>query len=320
MKVQKNISKGKKDMKGRLGKLEKQFQQTKNFVKENKAKLLESEQKFKLVFENAQDALVWVDAGTGIVIESNRAAELLFERPEKEIKGQHQKALYPSEEFKKVEALFQKQALDNQPVFELAIITSTKKIKNVLISASIVNIRTKNIIQIVFRDITLRKRDEINLNKSEEELKKSNRTLKAITGSNQAMMRAHNEQELLDNICKIIVKNCGHYMVWIGYAEHDEVKTVRPVAHCGPDNEYLKNVNITWAGTERGRGPMGESIRTKKPSIIRDTMTNPHFKPWREQALKRGYKAVIGIPLINNNIIYGKPSVYIQKSRYAFQE
>ena len=68
-------------------------------------------------------------------------------------------------------------------------------------------------------DITERKQKE-------EELWKLNRTLKALKESSQAMTRATTETEYLDEVCKEVIANCGYAMLWIGYAEEDEARTV----------------------------------------------------------------------------------------------
>ena len=86
----------------------------------------------------------------------------------------------------------------------------------------------------VFSDITDRK-------KREDELGRLNRTFKALSASNQAMTRAKNEQEYLSEVCRIVVHDCGHAMAWIGIAEDNEDKTVRPVASAGFEEGYLRN-------------------------------------------------------------------------------
>ena len=139
-----------------------------------------------------------------------------------------------------------------------------------------------NYANIYGRDITERKR-------AEEELKRLNRTLKAISDSSQAMLRSATEQEYLEEICRIVMEDCGHAMVWIGYADDNEDKTVRPVAHAGFEEGYLEMLNVTWADTERGQGPTGTAIRTGVPSTCRNILTDPLFTPWREQAIKRGF-------------------------------
>ena len=107
---------------------------------------------------------------------------------------------------------------------------------------------------VIFTDITERKNRE-------KEQEKSNRTLRALSKSNQAMIRATDERAYMEEVCKIVVEDCGHAMVWIGFAEDDESKTVRPVAYSGFEQGYIDTLKITWADTERGRGPTGTAIR-----------------------------------------------------------
>ncbi|WP_051299895.1 hybrid sensor histidine kinase/response regulator [Methylobacter luteus] len=144
----------------------------------------------------------------------------------------------------------------------------------------------------------------------EAELQKLNRTLSVIMRSSQIMMRATDEMVYLNEICRIIAEDCEHIMVWIGYAEHDEHKTVRPVAHAGFEKSYLENLNVSWADNDQGRGPTGTCIRTGKPSICRNTLTDPNFKPWREEALKRGYVSSLAFPLLAHDVVFGAIAIY----------
>jgi PAS domain S-box-containing protein len=134
--------------------------------------------------------------------------------------------------------------------------------------------------------------------------------LKAISDSNQAMMHATSESGYLKEVCDFIIADCGYLMAWIGFAENDENKTVRPVAQAGFEKGYLETVNITWSDTERGHGPTGTAIRTGKPAICRNMLSDPNFKPWRKEALKRGYVSSIVLPLISNGKTFGAINIY----------
>lgn len=146
--------------------------------------------------------------------------------------------------------------------------------------------------------------------KKDEELQKLNRTLKALSDSSQAMMRSANESEYMEKICTIVVEDCGYSMVWIGFAENDDAKTVRPVVSAGLDKGYLETLQITWTDTERGRGPTGTAIRTGKIAMCRNMQTDPLFSPWREEAVKRGYASSIVFPLITEGSALGALNIY----------
>ena len=131
-----------------------------------------------------------------------------------------------------------------------------------------------------------------------ETLRQASRALKAITECHQALIRATDERELLNEVCRIIVEVGGYRMAWVGYAEPDAHKSVRPVAQTGFDEGYVEQLNLTWADKARGRGPVGSAIRLGEPVVVRDTLSDPNFALWREEARKRNFHSVLGLPLI----------------------
>src|SRR5271157_5388668 len=143
-------------------------------------------------------------------------------------------------------------------------------------------------------DITKRKH-------AEETLRRLNRELRAISNCNQALLRATDEQSLLEEICRIVCEEAGYRMAWVSYAEHDEAKSVRPVAWTGAEEGYLASAGITWADTDRGRSPTGTAIRSGKSCCIQDFAKDPRLAPWREGLLQRGFRSGIALPLKDEN-------------------
>ncbi len=138
-----------------------------------------------------------------------------------------------------------------------------------------------------------------------------NRELRAISNCNQTLLRAVDEQTLLNDICRIVCDEAGYRMAWVGYAQHDEAKTVRPIAWAGVEDGYLAAANVSWADTERGRGPGGAAIRNGASVYIQDFPTDPRFAPWRENALQCGYRSAISVPLKDDNAnTFGELAIY----------
>jgi PAS domain S-box-containing protein len=152
-------------------------------------------------------------------------------------------------------------------------------------------------------DITERKR-------TEEELSRVNRALQLLSNTNQALMHITDEATLLNEVCRIAVDVGGYRLVWVGFVEHDEAKTLRPVAHAGFDSGYIESAKVTWADNERGLGPGGTAIRTGQPCMVRNIPENPSFAPWREEATRRGYKSIIALPLTIEGQTFGAMGIY----------
>jgi len=136
------------------------------------------------------------------------------------------------------------------------------------------------------------------------------RALLAMSRSNHALVRAVRENELLGQICQIMVRTAGYRMAWVGFAEHDDRKSVQPVSRAGQDDGYLESIRVTWADTEHGRGPTGTAVRTGKPCVFRDVGADPLFAPWRSEALRRGYASVAALPLLSEGTVLGAITLY----------
>ena len=148
------------------------------------------------------------------------------------------------------------------------------------------------------------------MKRAEAELHRLDRALRALSASNQAMVRAQDNSELLRETCRILVDEGGYRFAWVGFAEQDAEKTVRPVAHAGIEEGYLETVKITWADTERGRGPTGTAIRTCQPSVCQNMLEDPRIVPWREDAARRGYASSCALPLCVDGKSIGALTVY----------
>lgn len=145
---------------------------------------------------------------------------------------------------------------------------------------------------------------------SKNELLRLNRALNLLSRCNMALVHAESEQELISKICKLSVEIGGYLMAWVGYAEDDEQKTVRPVAQSGYEEGYLESINVTWADSERGWGPTGTAIRTRVTSVNQNCLTNPKMAPWREAAIQRGYQSSIALPLVGKKRVLGALTIY----------
>ena len=174
---------------------------------------------------------------------------------------------------------------------------------------------------VIARDISKRK-------EAEAQLILLNRKLLALGACNRAMVRSVDEQTLLDDVCRIICEVGGYRMAWVGMVEPDENKTVRPVAWAGVEDGYLAEVEISWADTEKGRGPTGTAIRTGETSYFRDLLSDPRVLPWTESVLDRNYRSSIALALPDSKgktfgalTIYSvKPNAFIPSEVLLLEE
>ncbi len=84
------------------------------------------------------------------------------------------------------------------------------------------------------------RRDAAEHRRAKEELRRRNRALGVISACNRAVIHASDEASLLSDVCRIAVEVGGYRLAWVGYAEHDEAKTIRPVAQAGLGAGYVE--------------------------------------------------------------------------------
>jgi PAS domain S-box-containing protein len=130
--------------------------------------LRRAEEKYRIQFEGALDAIFVADAKTGIIIDCNPAATRLIGREKPELVGKHQRILHPPEETEGGFSRTFKQHLEEKQgqTLETQVVTKEGEIKDVAIKATLLDIRGKKVIQGIFRDITESK-------KAEEKIKSS---------------------------------------------------------------------------------------------------------------------------------------------------
>ncbi len=139
--------------------------------------ILESEERFRRLFEGAREAIFWADPETRRLINCNRAAEELTGRKRDELIGQDQSILHPADEPNRYRDLFDVCARhpESQEV-DAEVITNTGQIRRVRISTSTDTFEGRDIIQGIFRDVTDRLEAE--------------NALRLMTWRNQAILAA----------------------------------------------------------------------------------------------------------------------------------
>ena len=155
-------------------------------------------------------------------------------------------------------------------------------------------------------DITERKAKE-------EALRQTHRALRVLSQCNTAVVHATEEQALLNEVCRIAVGPAGYVFAWVGYADNDEARTVRPVASDGNAEGFLDSIHVSWADNEFGRGSIGPAIRSGKPVVVRRIREQTTFVQWRNELISRNFESVMSVPLLRGDSVYGALAIYARE-------
>jgi PAS domain S-box-containing protein len=154
----------------------------------------------------------------------------------------------------------------------------------------------------IVRDISERKQ-------AQDALLRLNRTLRALSAGNHALVHGRDEKSLLETMCQATTE-AGYVLAWVGYVKHDERKSIVPMAISGAGRGYVEQLRVTWEDEPRGRGPTGLSVRTGKTQICADIQADLRMEPWRAEAARYNLHSNIALPLKEYGNVMGSLTIY----------
>ena len=140
-----------------------------------------------------------------------------------------------------------------------------------------------------------------------------------LSSVNEAIMRVHDPDQLYHEICRISVEEGLFKMAWIGLSEPD-TRMVVPVASYADTGGYLDTITIYAADVPEGRGPTGRAIREGKNMICSDIEYDPIILPWRDKALKQGFRSSAAIPFRQGGSVIGAFTIYADTPQFFTDE
>jgi diguanylate cyclase (GGDEF)-like protein/PAS domain S-box-containing protein len=133
-----------------------------------------------------------------------------------------------------------------------------------------------------------------------------NRVYKMLSAVNTLIIHVNDQQELLQEACRIAVEEGGFRLAWAGLLAPGE-KVVVPQFRAGEAPDFLEQVHITLEESDPGgQSVSSQALRSMKPVVLNypDSEATSSYVPWREEAMARGFRSFAGLPIVAD----GKPA------------
>jgi len=143
----------------------------------------------------------------------------------------------------------------------------------------------------------------------EKKIIRLNQLYSVLSKINEVIIHVNNPRKLFEQACRIAVESGSFKMAWVGLLNHKTLK-IKPVAYWGDEDGYLDKIYLSARDIPEGRGPTGTAIRERKCCIISNLKHNPRMKPWRTEAIKRGYFSTGAFPLRLGKDIIGAFTIH----------
>ena len=153
------------------------------------------------------------------------------------------------------------------------------------------------------KDINVRKFTEV-------KVEKLSRLNQVISHVNKAITHFRVKEQLIGEVCRIAVQYGKFDMAWIGLV-NEQTMLIEPVFADGFDEGFLEKFKpISLNEDPTKRGPIGSAIREGFHFVFDDFLTDYQVGDWKEEAIKRGYRSSITLPLIQFGKIAGTFTLY----------
>lgn len=161
----------------------------------------------------------------------------------------------------------------------------------------------------------------------EQELRKRERELTARTdaledvealntqlqGVIRVAASAETQTELAEEVCRVIVQTDRFSFAWLGRPTENETN-IEPVAWAGDEQGYLDRFP---SDGEEETDPAVQTTRTGDVTVVSNIARDVQTHAWRREAMRRGYRAAISIPVTYQGTLYAVLTVFAD-TRDAF--
>ncbi|MGA2836258.1 MAG: EAL domain-containing protein [Acidimicrobiales bacterium] len=145
------------------------------------------------------------------------------------------------------------------------------------------------------------------------------RALRTLSAGASILVRAIDQESLLQEMCQMAVDVGGYAFGWFGTPIDDVRGTVEKVAASVHHHAYLDMIDVSWRDNPLGQGPTGTAIREDRTSIAQDIAGDARMQPWRDAALREGLRSSIALPVRVDGELEGALTVYALEA-HAFDE
>ena len=146
--------------------------------------------------------------------------------------------------------------------------------------------------------------------RAEQQARRLSAFYSTLSHTNVAIVRCRSLEDLLPQICRVVVEQGGLLGAWIGRLD-EQTGMIEPVANTGVNPKYLNAIQLsTDPRRPEGSGPTATAIRNGKHYVCNDFLHDPATAPWHEWGARLGFKASAAFPLFQRHKVFGSLNLY----------
>ena len=138
------------------------------------------------------------------------------------------------------------------------------------------------------------------------------RIASVIREVNRGLVGAGSRAAIDATVCAALADADPYRFAWIGEYDPD-TREIVPRHHAGIEAGYLDAIDVPVGPDDDSLGPTARAFRTGAVQVMQHIAEDPAYRPWRDQALERGYRSSAAVPLVYEGSTYGVLNVYADR-------
>jgi PAS domain S-box-containing protein len=269
--------------------------------------LAESENRFATIFKSSPVAIAITRMDNKKLVDVNTTWEILTGFSRSEVLGHSPMELNLWVETPQREKLVKQAEQGGLSRSDVRVRRKSGEICDLLMSAEVLNMRGEAFLLTMAQDITARKQLEL-------QALHLNRLYSTLSQINQAIVRAHDQDELFKKICQIAISFGNYRLAWIGLVDEASYE-LKPAAYAGKDEGFLKNMKFSYLDERSATGPSCSAFNQNRCMISQDIEDDSSIDPsWREAALQRRFRSAAAVPIRKGGKVVGTFTVYDEEA------
>ena len=149
---------------------------------------------------------------------------------------------------------------------------------------------------------------------------RSHHIYELINKINEVILHAKSQQELFERVSHTLTELDSIVFAWIGVVD-DENNSVIACCKSGNEQGYLDMIKIsTDTQMAESKGPTGKAVAEGKHYYCNDIEHDPVMQPWHDEAINRGFRSSIALPILIEEKVTHVLTLYSSKAFFFTEE
>jgi diguanylate cyclase (GGDEF)-like protein/PAS domain S-box-containing protein len=141
------------------------------------------------------------------------------------------------------------------------------------------------------------------------------RALLLLSRADHEIVRARDERQLFEGVCRVAARDVGFRLAWIGV--EGDGRLLETVAVEGDASAYLREIRISVdADAPEGQGPSGRAFRSGRRQTTQDFLGDAANAPWHDAARRFGLGSSTALPIHRGGGPYAVLNVYAAEPEF----